>query len=135
MTRTASLYPTNQPSSRPASSRHRRIDRNSYLHSPTGSRSKPTLRFSDRPRSLAYSNHTTRKPSFFGRRSQSPYQPSRSTWKEKLGLRSRSYQQPPQPLSLEEKLRVAANRIRRFERQTRPQARPQVKHQTRTKYK
>jgi ABC-type uncharacterized transport system ATPase component len=56
-----------------------------------------------------------------------------NSWKNKLRLRSSSRSKArAQPLTLEEKLRVAANRVRRFERapvrqQSRTQARPKPK--------
>ena len=133
MPRIASLYPANQPSSHPSSNRHRRIGRNSYLDPPKQSRSRYSLRFSSRPRTLAQSNRTPRKPSIFGRRSQTSYRSSTSSWRQKFGFRSQSYQPTSQPLSLEEKLRVAADRVRRFERQTIPQVRPQIKTRTKNK--
>lgn len=139
MPRIASLYSPNQPSSSSYSNRHRRIDRNSYLHPPARPRSRPTLRFSHRPRTLSHAHQTPTKPSLFSRRAQDTQRPSTASWKSRFSFRSHPTQQPSQPLTLEEKLRIAANRVGRFERQTRPPTsprfRPQTRHQSTTKPK
>ena len=139
MPRIESLYPTYQPSTSLSGNRHRRIDRNSYLHPPAKPRSRSILRFSHRPRTLSNKSHKAPKPFIFGQRSQASHRRSASSWKSRLSFHSRSTQQAPQPLTLEEKLCVAADRIRRFERPTRPQTRshikPQAGRQTRTKSK
>jgi hypothetical protein len=139
MPRIASLHSINQPSSSSYGNRRRRIDRNSYLHSPTRSRSRPTLRFPKRPHTLSNAHRQPTRPSFFTRDSQSSKRPSTTSWKSRLSFRSRKFQQPVQPLTVEEKLHIAANRIRKFERQTRPSTSPltgpQARHQPRSKPK
>lgn len=120
MPRIASLYPTHQPPSGSSNNHRRRIDHNSYLHPAPKSHCYGTSRprFTHRIRTF---HRTASKPPRFGQRSQTA-----TYWKSKLSFLSPRSVQQPQPLTLEEKLRVAADRVRRFERpQTRPQTRPQ----------
>ena len=124
MPRIATLYPVHQPSSGTSQHRHRRNGHNSYLHPATKPYSKRTPEFRHRPRTLAHEKHPSSKPSIFSRSSA-------NFWKSKFSFRSRTTQAPPQPLTLEEKLRVAADRVRRFDRQTKPQVRPQTRAHTR----
>jgi len=139
MPRIASLHSINQPSSSSYGNRRRRIDRNSYLRSPTRPHSRPTLRFPKRPHTLSHAYRQPTRPSFPTRHTHSSNESSTTSWKSKFSFRSRTSQQPVQPLTLEEKLCVAANRIRKFERQTRPPTSPligpQARHQSRTKPK
>ena len=139
MPRIASLHSINQPSSSSYGTRRRRIDRNSYLHSPTRPHSRPTLRFPKRPHTLSHAHRQPTRPSFFARHTYSSTKPSTTSWKSKFTFRSRTSQQPVQPLTVEEKLRVAANRVRKFERQTRPPRSPligpQARHPPRNKPK
>lgn len=143
MPRIVSLHSSNQPSSRSKSNRHRRIGRGSYLHPPARLRSGPGLTYFRRPRTLGHTKHRPRKAFSASRHSTSrhstaAHRPSTSSWKSKFRLHSRTVPEP-QPLTLEEKLRVDADRIRRFERQTRVSHKPQIHlsstHQSRTKPK
>lgn len=133
MPRIVSLYSTNQPSSNSYGNRRRRIDRNSYLHPPARPHSRPTsrYRFLKRPHTFSHAHNQPTRPSFFTRHTLSSNRPSTASWKSRLSFRSRTSQQPAQPLTLEEKLRVAANRIQKFERQTKPPTSPLIGAQTR----
>lgn len=139
MPRIASLHSINQPSSSSYGNRRRRIDHNSYLHPPARSHTRPTLRLSQRPHTLSHAPNQPRRPSFFTRHTQSSRRGSTTSWKSRFSFRSRTSQQSVQPLTLEEKLHIAANRICKFKRQTRPPAspltRPQPRYQHRTKPK
>jgi hypothetical protein len=131
MPRIASLHSINHPSSNSYGNRRRRIDRNSYIHSPANPRSRPTLRLPRRPQTLFHTHHQSTRPSFFTRHNHSTKQSSTSFWKSRFSFRSRKSHQPVQPLTLEEKLRIAANRVRKFERQTDPSTSPRFSSQTR----
>lgn len=127
MPRFASLYPVVEPSSSTSNNRHPRINHKSYIHSPSNPSSRHPLRFARRPRTSSVENNTTPKPSDLNNQSHTA---PVTSWKSKHSFRSRSAQQPPQPLTLEEKLRVAADRIQRFEHQATSEDRPQTKPHT-----
>jgi hypothetical protein len=139
MPRIASLHSINQPSSRSYGTHRRRIDRNSYLHSPTSPHYKAALRFPKRPHTLSHAHRQPTRPSSLTRYTRSSTKTSTTSWKSSFSFRSRTFQQPVQPLTVEEKLLIAANRVRKFERPTRPQTSPligpQARYQTGTKLK
>lgn len=130
MPRSANLYAGNHSSLGPSKHCHRRTHHSSYFHLASKQRSSGNLRAFRRPRTLAPKTHTSR-PSIFGRHSQSSYQPSVGSWRNRFGFRSRRTKRSSRPLILEGK-----RRVRRFNRQTRPQAtlhtRPQPKLYTGT---
>lgn len=130
MPRIASLHSINQPSSSPHGTRHRRLDRKFHIRSPRKPRSRPTLRLFHRPRTLSHARHTPTWPSFFARHTQTTKRPSTTSWGSRFSFWSRTSQQQTQPLTLEEKLRIAGDRVRRFERQTRPSTSPRFSPQT-----
>ena len=124
MPRIASLYPAVQPSSGTLNNRHPRTDHKSHIRPPPNPGSHHRLRFA---RTSLARKHTVPKQSIFSGRSQTA---PAASWKSKLGFLSHPIQRPPQPLTLEEKLRVAAGRIQRFEHQDRPEDRPEDRPQT-----
>lgn len=130
MPRSANLYAGNHSSLGPSKHRHRRTRHSSYLHLASTQRSSGILRAFHRPRTLPPKTHKSR-PSIFGRHSQSSYQPSVGLWRSRFGFRSRRTRRSFRPLTLEGK-----RRVRRFNRQTRPQAtlhtRPQPRLHTGT---
>lgn len=135
MPRIATLYPQHQPSSGTSKYGRRRIDHNSYLYPVPKQQSRIPYKFSSRPRTLAHKQHSTSQRSLFSRHAHNSYRSSGSFRKSKLSFRTRtrSAQVSPQPLTLEEKLRIAADRVRRFEKQAKPQTKSSIKLQTTTR--
>jgi|SRR5690242_784642 len=136
MPRIASLYPSRQSSSNTYTYRCRRVDHNSRLQPPTRARSTPVSTNFRKPRTLAHAQHRPRKPLSSSRHSQAAHRPSITTWKTRFCSRSRLVPEP-QPSTLEEKLRIATDRVWHFERQARPSKRLHIhtssKHRLSTK--
>ena len=88
-------------------------DRITYLYQPPLTGPRHSRRYSRR-------HHASRKPSPNSHHTRLPRRCSITSWKDKLGFHSRPAQQEPRSLTPEEKLRVATERVRQFERQPNP---------------
>lgn len=107
--RIASLYSTGHSPSSVHAEHRRRGHRSSYSQPPSSLPSSYPHRHFRR-------HHTSRRRSLTNRRTETSRRPFATSWKDRLGFRSHPVHQHSQPLTLEEKLRVAANRVRHFER-------------------